>query len=122
LLLLCAVSVLAAFFVQDAVTAVLTISFGVFCAGFAGPCSYAVTIDMGGKDVALVFSMMNMVGNLGAGLIPSMLSLLGGDSWNAVLLLFVLLYLLAALCWLLLKPSGSVLEQSLLAHPEKESE
>lgn len=136
LLLLCAVSVLAAFFVQDAVTAVLTISFGVFCAGFAGPCSYAVTIDMGGKDVALVFSMMNMVGNLGAGLIPwfvpyfrgwldqnpSMLSLLGGDSWNAVLLLFVLLYLLAALCWMLLKPIGTVVEQSLLSYPKKESE
>ncbi|HYT91530.1 MAG TPA: MFS transporter [Gemmataceae bacterium] len=41
-----------------------------FSAALAAPCGYIITIDMGGKHVTTVFSLMNMAGNLGAMLFP----------------------------------------------------
>src|SRR5262249_58856275 len=51
--------------------AVLVISAGSFCGAVGGPCAYAITIDMGGRHVAIVFSLMNMAGNVGAGGFPA---------------------------------------------------
>jgi hypothetical protein len=55
-----------AYFVRDAWPAVMIISAGSFAASLAGPCAYSITIDMGGKHTAAVFSTMNMLGNIGA--------------------------------------------------------
>jgi hypothetical protein len=58
-----------------------------------------------------------MVGNFGAGLLPvvvpvfreaidkrpALLEMVGGNSWNAVLILFGSMYLLAALAWGMLR-------------------
>ncbi len=63
-MLSCALCVLAAYQIEDPLLAVLAISAGTFCASVGGPCSYAVTIDMGGDQVAILFATMNMVGNL----------------------------------------------------------
>ncbi len=41
-----------------------------FFAALAGPCGYTITIDMGGRHVTTVFSMMNMAGNIGAMIFP----------------------------------------------------
>lgn len=115
-----------AYFLQDATLAVLVISAGIFCAGLAGPSSYAVTMDMGGKHVGAVFATMNMVGNIGAGLFPifvpafrnwlqsnpDLLSLCAGDTWNAVVVLIAILHLVAAVCWLLLPLRGTVFDYS----------
>jgi hypothetical protein len=71
---------------------------------------------------------MNMVGNIGAGLLPwvvpavqqgvdadpTLLALAGGSGWNAVLALFASLYFAAGVCWLLLRVRGTVLDQSLI--------
>lgn len=127
-LILSTVFLFAAYFVNDATLAVTVISLGVFCAGLAGPSAYAVTMDLGGKHVASVFATMNMIGNLGAGMLPLMVPLLrrvisgnstlldlfGGDSWNAVILFIALLHLVAALCWYRLRMTGTVFEQSWL--------
>lgn len=116
-LLACTALVCAAFKVEDATTATVIIGAGAFCAGVAGPCAYATTMDWGGAHVAPVFSTMNMVGNFGAGLLPwlvptfrhwiddnpSLLTLSGANSWNAVLILFAAMYMLAAFCWMLLR-------------------
>ncbi|MCP4506433.1 MAG: MFS transporter [Fuerstiella sp.] len=116
-LLTCTSLVCAAFFVEDATTATVIIGAGAFCAGVAGPCAYATTMDWGGAHVAPVFSTMNMVGNFGAGLLPwfvptfrrwidsnpSLLQLSADNSWNAVLILFAAMYLLAAFSWMLLR-------------------
>lgn len=117
-LMMCTGIVGAAYFVQQPVPAVLLISVGVFLAGFGAPCSYAVTIDVGGRYVPAVFSTMNMFGNFGAGLFPVVVPhfrlmverLAAGSSsdpvrtsWNAVLLLFAATYLAAALCWIWLR-------------------
>ncbi|MBC8355338.1 MAG: MFS transporter [Planctomycetes bacterium] len=136
-LTLCAGLVFSAFFVADPTAAVVVISFGAFLAAFAGPCAYTVTMDMGGKNVASLFSTMNMIGNFGAGLMPwivprfktwientpSLLEQCDGNSWNAVLVLFAVTYLGAAICWGLLNTNGTVFDQSLLerqmGHDEK---
>jgi sugar phosphate permease len=114
-LAICAGLVLSAWFVEDATVAALVIGGGAFFAGMAGPCAYASTMDFGGQHVAPVFSTMNMIGNFGAGLLPwvvpafrrwvdgapKLLELSAGNSWNAVLVLFGVLYFLAAGCWML---------------------
>jgi len=124
-LLLCAGVIGAAWFVQQPLLAVLVISAGMFLAGFAGPCSYALTIDVGGRHVPAVFSTMNMFGNFGAGLMPFVVPHFrsaieqfagtGSDavqfSWAAVLLLFASLYLLAAVCWIWLKIEPNLLDR-----------
>ncbi|MEO8495595.1 MAG: MFS transporter, partial [Planctomycetota bacterium] len=126
-LTLCAGLVYSAFFVADPTAAVLVISSGAFLAAFAGPCAYTVTMDMGGNNVASLFSTMNMIGNFGAGLMPwivprfktwvegspSLLAQCDGNSWNAVLVLFAATYLGSAICWLLLSTNGTVFDQSM---------
>lgn len=114
-LALCAALTLSAYFFTDALAVVLIISAGSFCAAVAGPCSYTITIDMGGEHVPTVHSVMNMCGNLGATLFPLAVPWLLREtgSWNAVLLAFGALYIAAALCWLFLKPEGNVFAQAL---------
>jgi sugar phosphate permease len=129
-------AVASAFFVDDPTIAVLTISWGAFLAGLAGPLAYAITIDMGGRNVATVFATMNMAGNVGAGLLPWvvpsfrraveadpwLLELADGNGWNAVLLLFAAMYFASAACWLLLRVRGTVLDQSLIRPREDADE
>lgn len=123
-LFLCSVLVFSAWFVQDAKTATLVISAGAFFAAVAGPCAYASTMDMGGQNVSLVFSWMNMIGNFGAGLViwgvphfrqlvdsnAMLLKLCGGNSWNAILILFGTMFLLSSVCWALLRVRENELE------------
>jgi hypothetical protein len=74
-------------------------------------------MDMGGKNVSLVFSWMNMIGNFGAALViwgvpyfrkfiertPTLMDLCGGNSWNSVLILFGTMFLAASSCWAFLR-------------------
>lgn len=112
---LCAALTFAAMLVSNAVGAVLLISAGAFFASVAGPCCIATTIDMGGEHVAAVNSVMNMCGNFGAMLfplvVPWILKVTG--NWDAVLVSFGCLYIVAMLCWWLLKPEGTVFDQAL---------
>lgn len=114
-MLLCTLFVFCAYFIANPLLAVITISLGTFCAAIGGPCGYTVTIDMGGRHTAVLFATMNMVGNLGAfafaSLVPKIIQLI---SWDAVLVLFGLLYVGAAGFWLLINPQGTVVEQSLI--------
>lgn len=114
---MCAVLVLSALAVEDATLAVLLISLGATCASFAGACAYTITMDMGGRHVPVVFSTMNMIGNFGAASFPLAAAWLrvATGNWNAVLVVFGGLYVVAALCWLMLntrRPIFRVLEES----------
>jgi sugar phosphate permease len=64
------------FAVDNTIVVVLLFSAAAFCAALAAPCGYTITIDMGGKHVTTVFSMMNMAGNIGATLLPAIVPLL----------------------------------------------
>lgn len=104
-LFVCACLVFSAWFVSNALAAVLIISLGMFCAAVANPCVSTVMMHVGGSHVATVSGVMNMCGNLGAAafpvVVPWLLANAGG--WDAVLIGFTALYASAALFWLLLK-------------------
>lgn len=110
----CATFVLIAYFLRRPVSAVLTISAGTLFAAIGGPSAYAITIDMGGRHLAKLFSCMNMVGNLGAALFifgtPWFLRQTG--QWDAVMLTFGGLWICAGIFWLLLNPNGDIFEQT----------
>ncbi|MCH7686524.1 MAG: MFS transporter [Planctomycetes bacterium] len=117
----CALCIFIAYLVHESIErplpAVLLISAGAFCASLAGPASYSTTIDMAGKHVATVFATMNMSGNIGAMVFPMVVPIILGETgaagnWNQVLFMFCGIYVAAALCWLMLKPTGTFLDQS----------
>ena len=112
---LCGGLIFVAYFIADPLLAVLVISLGTLFFAIGGPPSYAITIDMGGRHVATVFSTMNMAGNVGAAMFPLMVTELRAQtSWESVLLLFGGMFIASAFCWMMLKPEGSVFDQSLL--------
>jgi sugar phosphate permease len=103
---LCSVLVLISVAVHSREIAVGVITLGAFAAAFGGVSGYTVAIEFGGRRVATIFSVMNMSGNLGAALFPTLVGTLlhaTGD-WNLVLYLFVGILALDALLWALLNP------------------
>lgn len=110
--LACALIVLAAYPVQDPLLAVSIISAGAFCAAIAGPISYTLTIDLGGRHVPTVFGLMNMWGNIGAFAFPHAVPWLVGEgpnaNWNPVLFLFSGIYIAAAACWMAFNAEGTI--------------
>jgi MFS family permease len=108
----CGFLILLAFPIAGAWPAVLLISAGAFLASFAGAVAYTITIDMGGKHVATVFSMMNMSGNLGAMAFPVVVSwLVEAGGWDPVLFVFAGIYVAGGLCWLGVDPRRSVFDR-----------
>jgi len=106
----CAACIAAAYFVDNAVTAVALISLGTFCGSLAGPPSSATAIDKAGEHTEQIYGVMNMVGNLGAAVCPAVVAWLAVTTgrWDVVLLLFVGIYAMAAVSWMLLDPRGLV--------------
>ena len=92
-------------------TAILALA--VISAGTCGAAGYVITIDLGGRHVTALFSVMNMTGNLGAAaLIKFVPTLAQSQSWNAPLLLVAGLHFLAAICWALLNAEGSIFPEA----------
>jgi ACS family glucarate transporter-like MFS transporter len=102
--LLFALFIVAAGRIEGALPAVLLMSAGAVWGAVASPCAYAITIDLGGRHVATVFSIMNMCGNLGAAAFPVVVPwlILRGGSWDAVLFVFAGIFVAAAFCWLMM--------------------
>jgi MFS family permease len=75
------------------------------------PCSYTVSIDIGGKYLVIVFGALNMLGNFGSGFLPQIVVPWKDTfGWAAVPLLVGLGFLLGSICWLFVNPNGLVLE------------
>jgi len=82
-----------------------------FCFGFCGPIAYTITIDLGGRHVATVFSTMNMAGNIGAFSFPLVAGELAESAgWQSVLLLVAGLNFAALLCWMFLNVERFIVE------------
>lgn len=100
-LLLCAALIFAARSVTDPVLAVAVISAGMYCAGVVNPCYSATLMTCGGARAATWSAITNMCGNFGAAsfpiLVPWVIRHAGG--WDAVLMAFGSIYLLAAAFW-----------------------
>ena len=113
-LLLCAVLIFSTRFVAHPVLAVVIISAGMFCAAAANPCLGATVMHLGGSHAGTVSAVTNMCGNFGAAAfplaVPWLLHHAGG--WNAVLTGFGVLYIIAAVFWLLLRMEENAFVQA----------
>lgn len=109
----CGILVLAAWFVEDAKLAVTLLALGSFSAAFAGPCTFATTIEIGGARVPEVFGLVNMSGNLATAACPILIGKLFDwtANWDLALILFAGIYILGAVCWALVNPHrGATME------------
>jgi MFS family permease len=98
-----------AYFTPDVTAAVLLLSAGAFLTIFAAPCAYALTMDLGGRNLGIVFSTMNMAGNLGSTAFTWAVPRLNEwGGWDATLFVFAGAHIAAALCWLPLNPNGVI--------------
>ncbi len=112
-LLACAALFAAASQVQSIYLAVWLIGAACLAMALGGVSAYAITMDMGGAHVAIVFSIMNMAGSFGSAVFPKYVGWLleKTHDWSHVLLSIALIYLASAICWLLLNPNGSVFDR-----------
>jgi sugar phosphate permease len=110
-----------AYLVPDMGGAVLLACLGLCIYTFSSPCAYALTMDMGGRNLGVIFGTMNMAGNLGAWaftkFIPRVVTWRG---WDAALLVFAVMHVVAILCWLVLNPNGIIGERPDAAPASKE--
>lgn len=108
--LLLAVAIYAlAYRVNDVHLAVLTMGVGYGVMTFSSPCAYALTMDMGGRNLAVVFATMNMAGNLGAWAFTTYIPKIAeGYGWDAALFVFLAMHLVAVVCWVPLNPNGEI--------------
>lgn len=107
---LCSLLIVASYFISDIQQSIALITLGAFCATFGGVSGYTVAISFGGRQVATVFSTMNMFGNLGAALFPLTAGWLVAQTgnWNLILFLFASVMAIDALCWAFLNPQGTL--------------
>ncbi len=97
---------LGAWFVADVTLAILVLSAGAFFFSFSSPCAYALCIDIGGKNLAVIFGLMNMLGNLGAfAFVSSIMTLVAHGGWELALGFWLALHVIALVCWLFLDPN-----------------
>jgi ACS family glucarate transporter-like MFS transporter len=109
----------AVFFLSDARLAVLALSVGSMVSASANPCVYALTMDMGGRNLGVVFGTMNMAGNLGSSAFAWYAPrLVGLGGWDTALAAFAGLHLFAAVCWLFINPNGTIGERPPAGAPE----
>ncbi len=90
------------------------IAIGSFFSGMAMPCPWAASIDMGGKNPALVMGMMNSAGCLAGicispyvGKLIDHIKAINGN-WDIVVYVHAAFYLLAALLWLVVNPNKNI--------------
>jgi ACS family glucarate transporter-like MFS transporter len=109
-LLLCGL----AYRIADVRGAVLLAGLGVLILMFCSPCAFALTMDMGGRNLGVIFGTMNMIGNFGSWAFTTYIPRVKvwWGSWDAVLLVFAALHVVAIVCWLLLNPNGVIGERA----------
>jgi MFS family permease len=112
-LLIAIVCYLPLFFFHDAAVQIILFCVGSFVGSGVNSCAYAMSMDIGGKNVAVIFSTMNMIGNLGSW---SMTDAFGRVSewrggWQNSLMLFVAVQAIAVVCWLFLNPNRNIGEE-----------
>jgi len=81
-------------------------SIGAFIATFGGVSGYTVAIEFGGKRIGIVFSMMNMSGNIAAAIVHLAAGSLAQrtQSWDAAVFMIAAVFAVDALCWAMLNP------------------
>jgi len=120
-LLLGVLCYLVAYQFADVRWAMLTSGLGLCLMTFSSPCSYALSMDMGGRNLAVIFATMNMAGNLGSAAFTTFIPRIADwGGWDAALLVFAAMHVVALLCWLPLNPNGVIGERPEAAPASKE--
>lgn len=110
-LLVCGAFSLASAWSTDVVQFVVLMSLGAVFSGAANPAAWAATMDVAGKNTAVVMGMMNMAGTIGGFTMPILLGYMIGDirnsggDWNHVVYLLAAIYLVASVSWLFIDPN-----------------
>ena len=66
-------------------------------------------MDLAGKQIPVVFGMMNMMGNFGAAVCPQLVTRTAeAAGWESVLFLFFGIYLGGAICWALIDTEACI--------------
>jgi sugar phosphate permease len=109
----CAGFALAAYFSADVRVTILLLSVAAFFGTFGGVSGYSVCIDFGGRRVGTVISVMNMCGNVGAGLFPLAVGhlVVATGRWDLVLPLFAAIFVIDGVCWAFLNPKRPLFEE-----------
>lgn len=101
-------------FTGNATEMALVIAVSSLIMGLANPCAWAATIDIGGKNTAVVMGFLNMGGAVAGILISPLVGRLidyiklTQGNWNWVIHLHAAFYLIAALCWLMVNPERTL--------------
>ncbi len=111
-----------AYVVPDVTVAMVLFSLGMMIFFFSATCAYAITMDMGGANLGVVFGLMNMAGNFGAyaftAVVPRLNAHFGND-WTPTLLLFAAMHVAALVFWLPLNPNGVIGERQPAPEPKE---
>lgn len=99
--------------VEDSGSAVVIFAVAAFVAAFGGVAGYTTAIELGGTRVGLVFSLMNMAGNLGAALVNQLVGSLQQrtGSWEVAIVAVAIIFAIDAICWALLNPKAPLFEE-----------
>ena len=112
----------AAYVTPDVTAAMLLFSLGMLVFFFSSTCAYAITMDMGGRNLGVVFGLMNMAGNFGAyaftAAVPRLNDHYHGD-WTPTLVLFAAMHVAALVFWLPLDPNGVIGERQPAPEPKE---
>ncbi len=118
-LAICGVLTVSALWSDGLAPAMTLITAGSFFAAVAGPCSYAQTMDLAGKQIPVVFGMMNMMGNFGAAVCPQLVTRTAASAgWESVLFLFFGIYTAGAICWALIDTEACIESASGSGYPD----
>jgi ACS family glucarate transporter-like MFS transporter len=97
----------------EPVAQVVFLTLGYFLVTLASPCAYAITMDVGGRNLPLIFGAMNMVGNFGAaavtGIVP-WLNQLTPETWAASLAMLIGIHAIAGILWIVIDSRRSLEE------------
>ncbi len=113
-LTVCGILTMASAWTSSATELATVIALGAVFAGIGSPAAWAATIDIGGRNTAIVMGVMNMAGCLAAVILPTLLGSWFQDiretdgDWDLVIHLHAAFYFFGALSWLMVNPDREV--------------
>jgi MFS family permease len=106
--------------VSDPLMATLTIAMASFSNDLVMPGAWAACMDVGGKHAGSLSGAMNMWGNIGGALCPTVIGFIllwTNRNWNLTFYISAAIYLMGILCWKFLDPVTPLeIEEAALVH------
>lgn len=93
--------------VRDPIAAMFVMSASSFIAELGGPISWTTCMDLGGPAIGSLSASMNMVGQIGGSVAPTLIGWIlqwTGNNWSLAFYVSAGIYALGAVCWMFLDP------------------